>query len=87
MKQQQASEQEKLQRLRENVEKQEARLKKVRALKGQVEQKRISNGKLGERLSLSCYGPFILNLHNTVDPHSLQIFILSSIYLFSPIDF
>lgn len=48
MKQQQASEQEKLQRLRENVEKQEARLKKVRALKGQVEQKRISNGKLGE---------------------------------------
>ncbi|KAB5518426.1 hypothetical protein PHYPO_G00165740 [Pangasianodon hypophthalmus] len=50
MKQQQASEQEKLQRLRENVEKQEARLKKVRALKGQVEQKRISNGKLMEEI-------------------------------------
>ncbi|XP_058240313.1 apoptosis-stimulating of p53 protein 2a isoform X2 [Hemibagrus wyckioides] len=50
MKQQQASEQEKLQRLRENVEKQEARLKKVRALKGQVEQKRISNGKLVEEI-------------------------------------
>ena len=46
--QQQASEQEKLQRLRENIENQETRLKKVRALKGQVEQKRLSNGKLGE---------------------------------------
>lgn len=46
--QQQASEQEKLQRLRENIENQEVRLKKVRALKGQVEQKRVSNGKLGE---------------------------------------
>lgn len=56
MKHQQASEQEKLQRLRENVEKQEARLKKVRALKGQVEQKRLSNGKLGERCTISyCY--------------------------------
>lgn len=52
MKHQQASEQEKLQRLRENVEKQEARLKKVRALKGQVEQKRLSNGKLGERCTI-----------------------------------
>ncbi|XP_066518391.1 apoptosis-stimulating of p53 protein 2a isoform X2 [Hoplias malabaricus] len=48
--QQQASEQEKLQRLRDNVEKQESRLKKVRALKGQVEQKRISNGKLVEEI-------------------------------------
>ncbi|XP_072525810.1 apoptosis-stimulating of p53 protein 2a isoform X2 [Salminus brasiliensis] len=48
--QQQSSEQEKLQRLRENVEKQEARLKKVRALKGQVEQKRLSNGKLVEEI-------------------------------------
>lgn len=46
--QQQASEQEKLQRLRENIENQETRLKKVRALKGQVEQKRLSNGKLGK---------------------------------------
>lgn len=46
--QQQASEHEKLQRLRENIENQETRLKKVRALKGQVEQKRVSNGKLGE---------------------------------------
>lgn len=45
--QQQASEQEKLQRLRENIDNQETRLKKVRALKGQVEQKRLSNGKLG----------------------------------------
>ncbi|XP_015247753.1 PREDICTED: apoptosis-stimulating of p53 protein 2 isoform X2 [Cyprinodon variegatus] len=48
--QQQASEQEKLQRLRENIENQEVRLKKVRALKGQVEQKRISNGKLVEEI-------------------------------------
>lgn len=46
--QQQASEQEKLQRLRENIDNQETRLKKVRALKGQVEQKRLSNGKLGK---------------------------------------
>ncbi|XP_041866913.1 apoptosis-stimulating of p53 protein 2-like isoform X3 [Melanotaenia boesemani] len=48
--QQQASEQEKLQRLRENIANQEARLKKVRALKGQVEQKRLSNGKLVEEI-------------------------------------
>lgn len=46
--QQQASEQDKLQRLREIAENQEAKLKKVRALKGHVEQKRLSNGKLGE---------------------------------------
>uniref|UniRef100_A0A3Q3DRQ6 Tumor protein p53 binding protein, 2a n=1 Tax=Hippocampus comes TaxID=109280 RepID=A0A3Q3DRQ6_HIPCM len=48
--QQQASEQEKLQRLRDNIENQEGRLKKVRALKGQVEQKRVSNGKLVEEI-------------------------------------
>ncbi|KAM8852412.1 apoptosis-stimulating of p53 protein 2a isoform 1-T2 [Synchiropus picturatus] len=48
--QQQASEQERLQRLRENIENQEGRLKKVRALKGQVEQKRLSNGKLVEEI-------------------------------------
>ncbi|KAM3605576.1 uncharacterized protein V6R79_001063 [Siganus canaliculatus] len=48
--QQQASEQERLQRLRENIENQETRLKKVRALKGQVEQKRLSNGKLVEEI-------------------------------------
>ncbi|XP_075874589.1 apoptosis-stimulating of p53 protein 2a isoform X5 [Nelusetta ayraudi] len=48
--QQQASEQEKLLRLRENIENQETRLKKVRALKGQVEQKRLSNGKLMEEI-------------------------------------
>ncbi|KAM8860184.1 apoptosis-stimulating of p53 protein 2a isoform 3-T4 [Spinachia spinachia] len=48
--QQQASEQENLQRLRENIENQETRLKKVRALKGQVEQKRLSNGKLVEEI-------------------------------------
>lgn len=51
--QQQASEQEKLQRLRENIENQETRLKKVRALKGQVEQKRLSNGKLGKLKDLT----------------------------------
>ncbi|XP_066552761.1 apoptosis-stimulating of p53 protein 2 isoform X2 [Amia ocellicauda] len=48
--QQQASEKDKLQRLRENAENQEAKLKKVRALKGQVEQKRLSNGKLVEEI-------------------------------------
>ena len=46
--QQQAAEQEKLKRLKEIAENQEAKLKKVRALKGHVEQKRLSNGKLGE---------------------------------------
>lgn len=48
--QQQASEQEKLKRLREIAENQEAKLKKVRALKGHVEQKRISNGRLMEEI-------------------------------------
>ncbi|XP_063300116.1 apoptosis-stimulating of p53 protein 2 isoform X2 [Pelobates fuscus] len=48
--QQQASEQEKLKRLREIAENQEAKLKKVRALKGHVEQKRLSNGKLVEEI-------------------------------------
>uniref|UniRef100_A0A8C6UZJ0 Tumor protein p53 binding protein, 2a n=1 Tax=Neogobius melanostomus TaxID=47308 RepID=A0A8C6UZJ0_9GOBI len=48
--QQQTAEQEKLQRLRENIDNQEIRLKKVRALKGQVEQKRLSNGKLVEEI-------------------------------------
>lgn len=49
--QQTTSEQKKLQNLRDAVEKQEAQLKMVRALKGQVEQKRLSNGKLGEHRS------------------------------------
>nr|XP_014351869.1 PREDICTED: apoptosis-stimulating of p53 protein 2 isoform X2 [Latimeria chalumnae] len=48
--QQQAAEQEKLQRLREIAEIHEAKLKKVRALKGQVEQKRLSNGKLVDEI-------------------------------------
>lgn len=47
---QQAAEQEKLKRLKEIAENQEAKLKKVRAIKGHVEQKRLSNGKLGELL-------------------------------------
>ncbi|KAJ4948934.1 hypothetical protein JOQ06_020455 [Pogonophryne albipinna] len=34
----------------QNIENQETRLKKVRALKGQVEQKRLSNGKLVEEI-------------------------------------
>lgn len=66
--QQQASEQEKLQRLRENIENQETRLKKVRALKGQVEQKRLSNGKLGKymdiNMKMQCLS-VISCLHNT----------------------
>ncbi|XP_006898101.1 PREDICTED: apoptosis-stimulating of p53 protein 2-like [Elephantulus edwardii] len=48
--QQQAAEQEKLKRLKEIAENQEAKLKKVRALKGHVEQKRLSNGKLVEEI-------------------------------------
>ncbi|XP_053568568.1 apoptosis-stimulating of p53 protein 2 isoform X2 [Bombina bombina] len=48
--QQQASEQEKLKRLREIADNQEAKLKKVRALKGHVEQKRLSNGRLVEEI-------------------------------------
>uniref|UniRef100_A0A671TD14 Apoptosis-stimulating of p53 protein 2-like n=1 Tax=Sinocyclocheilus anshuiensis TaxID=1608454 RepID=A0A671TD14_9TELE len=48
--QQQASEQEKLRLLRENAENQEAKLRRVRGLKGQVEQKRISNSKLVEEI-------------------------------------
>ncbi|XP_056100887.1 apoptosis-stimulating of p53 protein 2a [Rhinichthys klamathensis goyatoka] len=48
--QQARSEQQKLQHLRSAVEKQEEQLKAVRALKGQVEQKRISNGKLVEQV-------------------------------------
>ncbi|TRY96987.1 hypothetical protein DNTS_001427 [Danionella cerebrum] len=48
--QQQASEQEKLRQLRENAENQEAKLRRVRALKGQVEQKRITNTKLVEEI-------------------------------------
>ncbi|XP_029448960.1 apoptosis-stimulating of p53 protein 2 [Rhinatrema bivittatum] len=48
--QQQAAEQEKLKRLREIAEAQEVKLKKVRALKGHVEQKRLSNGKLVEEI-------------------------------------
>ncbi len=50
-----SSEQKKLQHLRDTVEKQEAQLKMVRALKGQVEQKRLSNGKLGEHHSAAHY--------------------------------
>lgn len=46
--QQQAAEQEKLKRLKEIAESQEAKLKKVRALRGHVEQKRLKNGRLGE---------------------------------------
>ncbi|XP_051979476.1 apoptosis-stimulating of p53 protein 2b isoform X1 [Xyrauchen texanus] len=48
--QQQISDQDKLRQLRENAENQEAKLRRVRALKGQVEQKRISNSKLVEEI-------------------------------------
>ncbi|XP_046899607.1 apoptosis-stimulating of p53 protein 2b isoform X1 [Hypomesus transpacificus] len=48
--QQQASEQERLHQLRQNTQNQEAKLRRVRALKGQVEQKRLSNGKLVEEI-------------------------------------
>ena len=45
---QEASEQERLRQLRENAHNQEAKLRRVRALRGQVEQKRLSNSKLGK---------------------------------------
>ncbi|KAF3688153.1 Apoptosis-stimulating of p53 protein 2 Bcl2-binding protein [Channa argus] len=48
--QQEASEQERLRQLRENAHNQEAKLRRVRALKGQVEQKRLSNSKLVEEI-------------------------------------
>ncbi|XP_054635668.1 apoptosis-stimulating of p53 protein 2-like isoform X2 [Dunckerocampus dactyliophorus] len=47
---QEASEQEQVQRLRENILKQEAKLQRVRALRGQVETKRLSNSKLVEEV-------------------------------------
>lgn len=45
--QQELSEEEHLRQLRENVHNQEAQLQWVRALRGQVEQKQLSNSKLG----------------------------------------
>ncbi|XP_070683738.1 apoptosis-stimulating of p53 protein 2b [Pempheris klunzingeri] len=44
------SEQERLLQLRENAHNQEAKLRRVRALRGQVEQKRLSNSKLVEEI-------------------------------------
>ncbi|XP_061582052.1 apoptosis-stimulating of p53 protein 2-like [Cololabis saira] len=44
------SEQERLQQLTENAHNQEAKLRRVRALRGQVEQKRLSNSKLVEEI-------------------------------------
>ncbi|XP_059186752.1 apoptosis-stimulating of p53 protein 2-like [Centropristis striata] len=48
--QQEMSEQERLQQLRENAHNQEAKLRRVRALRGQVEQKRLSNSKLVDEI-------------------------------------
>ncbi|XP_029313830.1 LOW QUALITY PROTEIN: apoptosis-stimulating of p53 protein 2-like [Cottoperca gobio] len=48
--QQETSEQERLQQLRENAHNQEAKLRRVRAIRGQVEQKRLSNSKLVEEI-------------------------------------
>ncbi|KAL6111047.1 usp34 [Pungitius sinensis] len=48
--QQEPSEEERLQQLRENAHNQEAKLRRVRALRGQVEQKRLSNSKLVEEI-------------------------------------
>ncbi|XP_010768713.1 apoptosis-stimulating of p53 protein 2-like isoform X1 [Notothenia coriiceps] len=49
--QQETSEQDRLQQLRENALNQEAKLRRVRAIRGQVEQKRLSNSKLVEEMS------------------------------------
>lgn len=46
--QQEVSEQERLRLLQENALNQEAKLRRVRALRGQVEHKRLSNSKLGQ---------------------------------------
>ncbi|KAK5865499.1 hypothetical protein PBY51_019765 [Eleginops maclovinus] len=48
--QQETSEQDRLQQLRENAHNQEAKLRRVRAIRGQVEQKRLSNSKLVEEI-------------------------------------
>ncbi|XP_064621529.1 apoptosis-stimulating of p53 protein 2-like isoform X3 [Lineus longissimus] len=48
--QQIASENERLRKLREKVESQELKLKKLRALRGQVDQQRMSNGNLNSEL-------------------------------------
>ncbi|KAI3352674.1 hypothetical protein L3Q82_020136, partial [Scortum barcoo] len=50
LQQQEVSEQERLQQLRENAHNQEAKLRRVRAIRGQVEQKRLSNSKLVEEI-------------------------------------
>ncbi|KAM8878094.1 apoptosis-stimulating of p53 protein 2-like isoform 2-T2 [Spinachia spinachia] len=50
LQQQEPSEEERLQQLRENAHNQEAKLRRVRALRGQVEQKRLSNSKLVEEI-------------------------------------
>lgn len=50
--QQEVSEQERLRLLQENAHNQEAKLRRVRALRGQVEHKRLSNSKLGQSLLL-----------------------------------
>ncbi|XP_037545851.1 apoptosis-stimulating of p53 protein 2 [Nematolebias whitei] len=47
---QELPEQERLRQLRENAHNQEAKLRRVRALRGQVEQKRLSNNKLVEEI-------------------------------------
>lgn len=46
--QQAVSESEKLQRLKERVESQEAKLKKIRAMRGQVDYSKVINGNLCE---------------------------------------
>lgn len=46
--QQEVSEQEHLRLLQENAHNQEAKLRRVRALRGQVEHKRLSNSRLGQ---------------------------------------
>lgn len=67
--QQEASEQERLRQLRENAHNQEAKLRRVRALRSQVEQKRLSNSKLGQCgallfysvISFCCHMMFVTN--------------------------
>ena len=54
--QQLASENDRLRKLRDKVEAQEMKLKKLRALRGQVEQHKANNGNLSELIYYPCTG-------------------------------
>ena len=61
--QQTVSESEKLQRLKERVESQEAKLKKIRAMRGQVDYSKVINGNL-------CMYAYFQCVHNLIASHT-----------------